>query len=716
MNTNHLPTANDNMKLRTKMRLLALVAFIGMLIVSANWLSLTLEVGIGGSIYKSIKQSDELLNNASALKSDIFQISTEVHGQAESGNIYSRIETIKQLSGDIDRRFSALTKLMTATGKHSELGKTVSEWNLYKKTLLDEVLPAISKGDVLKAKYLITVTQSERFSSFSRDVVVMVEDIQRNASEREKNLSDNIQNRILISLGITFVIIALIWIFSIFITRSITRPLKACVEFASKVAAGRFDSRLEIGGNSEIGQLSNAMNTMAADLRRMVSRVNSVSGELITISGNIEKGTGHLVKSVLIQENAVTESSKAVTHINASVSEVFNGINTLSSAAAETSSSTLEMAASVEEVAINAEKLGESVNEVSSSITQMAASIKEIGTSIVNLWGASSTTTSSIAEMEATNRHVEKNAMDTSAISEIVKNDAITGKKAVEEAIAGMNAIRISSRITADVIENLSHRTKDIGAIISVIDEVAEQTNLLALNAAIIAAQAGEHGKGFAVVADEIRELAERTSSSTREIADVIKGVQDETCRAVEAIIKAEESITDGEILSKRSGAALEKIVSGVEKASHRISEIAHAAVEQAQGSQNIREAMEKIEEMVGQIAKSALEHSLASDQIALNVEQMKGLTGHVRISTREQSSAANLIASSTEDIISMIAQMREACHSQLQSSTMISKAVANIQSSSNTNSEAAKVIEKAVSGLSLQIDSLKNEMSVLKI
>ena len=166
----------------------------------------------------------------------------------------------------------------------------------------------------------------------------------------------------------------------------------------------------------------------------------------------------------------------------------------------------------------------------------MAASIKQVGGSAENLMEAANITSSSVMEMDSSIKQVEKNALDTAAVSEEVKRDAEVGKEAVEATIAGINAIKNSSRITSEVITTLSERANDIGAILSVIDDVAGQTNLLALNAAIIAAQAGEHGKGFAVVAEEIKGLAERTSSSTREIAEVIKGVQDETRRAVEAI------------------------------------------------------------------------------------------------------------------------------------------------------------------------------------
>lgn len=705
--------------LRTKMVLLSAAAFLGILLIGSISLFMMNEVRIGGTAYQSIQKDKDALESIALLKSDLFQINSEMQNfmlEADSNAAEKNIKTIKNLTNDIELNFGITLESVRSQGKLDAINKANSIWKEYQKTLLEEVLPAATNGDVLKASYLMTGIQAERFNTFSKAVAQMVERIRSDVSATEQQVASSVRVKLTISAAITIVLIGLIALFSYFITVSITRPLKSCVEFAKDMAGGKLDARLEVRGGGEAAELAGAMNVMAENLHSVVLRIGSASEVLTSIDNNLENAAHKAVDSALMQEKSVLETSQAIIKINESVHEVYEGVDRLSESATETSASSLEMAATIEEIAMSAEKLEEAVEEVSSSITEMASSIKEIGISIVNLLDASTTTASSIAEMDATIRQVEKNAIDSAAISETVRSDAEVGKNAVLEAIAGMQAIRASSQITSEVVETLSLRVNDIGAILSVIDEVAEQTNLLALNAAIIAAQAGEHGKGFAVVADEIRELAERTSSSTREIAAVIKGVQEETCRAVDAISQAEESISDGEKLSQRSGAALEKIVTGVQRAGIQVSEIAKATVEQARGSQSIREAMESVEEMVENIAKSSSEHSRGTDMISSAVERMKDLTIHVRTSTREQSRASSLIARSTEDVTGMIDQIREACRSQVESSGLISASVNNIEGASTANSQAAKVMNTAVADLSHQIDLLEKEMTGFKI
>lgn len=719
MNREMSSAGSSGFKLRTKMILLSASAFVGILLVTVISLILMSEIRIGGTSYKTISNDKDALENIALLKSDLYQTSYDVQRfmlEADKAAADKVAAAIRTRAIEIDKKFEIGLKLSETTSRQEAINKANTIWIEYKKTLLDDVLPAASHGDIYGASNLMSGIQAERFKAFSSTVATLVETLRRDVIATEESVSAMVRNKLIIAGFVILVTIGVITLFSYLVTRSITGPLNACVDFARTVANGRLNTRLKVDGGGEIAELAIAMNSMAESLNSMVKRVNSASEVLTSIDNNIEKAARQVVHSAQLQESSVKETSQAVLQIRDSVREVSEGVDQLASSAGETASSTLEMAASIEEVALSAEKLGSAVEEVSSSVTEMAYSIKEIGSSIVNLLDASSSTASSIAEMDATIKQVEKNAMDTSAISESVRNDAETGRKAVEEAMLGMQAIRISSQTAAKVVENLSLRANDIGAILSVIDEVAEQTNLLALNAAIIAAQAGEHGKGFAVVADEIRELAERTSSSTREIAAVIKGVQEDTRRAVDAINQAENSILEGERLSQRSGAALEKIVIGVKRSSIQVGEIARATVEQARGSHCIKEAMESVEEMVGHIAKSAKEHSHGTDLITSAVERMKELTIHVRISTREQSRASNLIARSTEDITSMVDHIREACRSQVDSSTLITTSVTNIQTSTAANSHAATVMDSAVTGLSRQIELLDKEMAGFKI
>jgi methyl-accepting chemotaxis protein len=170
---------------------------------------------------------------------------------------------------------------------------------------------------------------------------------------------------------------------------------------------------------------------------------------------------------------------------------------------------------------------------------------------------------------------VIRNAADGLKMANLAVENARNGGEVVNKTVKHMNAITITVASSAKIIRELGERSKGIGEIIRVIDDIADQTNLLALNAAIEAARAGEQGRGFAVVADEVRKLAERTTIATKEIASTIRAIQAETSSAVQAMDEGIKEVDKGAGLAVQAGVWLQKIVGGARQVADMISEIA---------------------------------------------------------------------------------------------------------------------------------------------
>lgn len=524
-----------------------------------------------------------------------------------------------------------------------------------------------------------------------------------------------VRQNIIILILITTLFGAIAW----FLSASIINPIGAEPSYVAgivrSVADGDLSISIDFKGKKTDSLIGNVKG-MVGSLNGMVRKIGRTTSDLSDMSGKLSVAADRVAEAIQVQASGIAGTSSAVTEISASLKEVTGWVDNLSISATESSSSILEMSANNEEVAQNMESLSNSVEEVSASIFQMSATIRQISGGVSALLDATTTTALSVSKMDDNIRQVEKYASDTVDITDVVREDAEKGKEAVEATISGIGEIRRSALITSEVITNLSERVHDIGAIVTVIDEVTEQTNLLALNAAIIAAQAGDHGKGFAVVADEIKQLAERTRSSTREIGQVILGVQDGTRRAVEAIKRADSSIVDGEKLSQNAGETLIKIVEESQKASGQMGEIARAAVEQGQLSQNIRTAMEKVADLVEQFAMATHEQAQGSELIITAVERMKDLSGQVRTATKEQSKAGSLIARSTEEITSMIQQIRRACLEQSRGSEQIVASIENIQNSGQVNLDTTAIMNESAAGLARQVEVLQQEMNSFKV
>ncbi len=496
----------------------------------------------------------------------------------------------------------------------------------------------------------------------------------------------------------------------------IMRPLAGMMSVAKRISDCDLTLQPGAQGGDEFGQLGGALHRTAENLRITLAKVKGVSEGIANVIEQISHTGDTVAKGASTAAQSVDETSSSMEQMIASLKGIAENVEVLAQSAEESSSSILEMAATNDEVVENIQTLSASVEETTTAIEQMTFSIKQVARNIEELSATAEETSSSMNEMDISIGQVETNANETARLSEQVSQDADTGAKALQKTLVGIDKIKESSKEAARVIESLGKKIGSIGNILNVIDDVAEQTNLLALNAAIIAAQAGEHGKGFAVVADEIKDLAERTGASTKEISQLIQGVQDESKNAITAMERGVKNVDEGVRLGGEAEGALKKINESSGKATQMVKAIARATVEQARGSKQVTNAITRIAETVMQIAKATAEQAKGSEQMMKSAEKMRSVTKHVERSSQEQSRGSKQITRTIENINEMVAHLNRAQKEQTKGSEQVMKAVESIKGVVDQQNLSMKELERAIDALASQADVLRDEVRRFRV
>jgi twitching motility protein PilJ len=224
------------------------------------------------------------------------------------------------------------------------------------------------------------------------------------------------------------------------------------------------------------------------------------------------------------------------------------------------------------------------------------------------------------------------NALSAAEAARQALSSAEGGQQAVVQTIDGMVHIRENVQETSKKIKRLGERSKEVGEIVGLIEEIADQTNLLALNAAIQSAMAGEHGRGFAVVADEIRQLAERVTDATKKIATIVKSIQGDTLEAVVAMDDSTTDVVNGSRLADEAGEALRSIYAAVDRQAKMIEDIARAANERAQTSEAVAAAMIRIADITRQTNSATQDTTSAVSYLAELAEQLRASVATFRL------------------------------------------------------------------------------------
>jgi methyl-accepting chemotaxis protein len=202
---------------------------------------------------------------------------------------------------------------------------------------------------------------------------------------------------------------------------------------------------------------------------------------------------------------------------------------------------------------------------------------------------------------EHTAANLQQTASSMEQLTGTVRQSADSAHQANQLAASAGNAAQRGGSIVSNVVTNMEEintASRKINEIIGVIDGIAFQTNILALNAAVEAARAGEQGRGFAVVAAEVRSLAQRSAQAAKEIKTLISA--------------SSEKVESGARLVQDAGAAMQEIVTGVQRFTDIIGEISAATSEQAKGIDSVNQSVNHLDQMTQQNA-ALVEQSAAS-------------------------------------------------------------------------------------------------------
>ncbi|MBK7104856.1 MAG: methyl-accepting chemotaxis protein [Ignavibacteriae bacterium] len=284
-----------------------------------------------------------------------------------------------------------------------------------------------------------------------------------------------------------------------------------------------------------------------------------------------------------------------------------NVLTEISDAVAATASAANQISSSAEELAAGSQEQSSQTSEVATAVEQMVATITQ------------------------TSQHV----VGTNDAAKTAGTLANSGKVVIEDTINVMKRIEEVVSDSSKIILELGESSGQIGEIVQVINDIADQTNLLALNAAIEAARAGEQGRGFAVVADEVRKLAERTTSATNEIEEMVSKIQKNSENAVEAIGKGNEEVSKGMVEAIKAGDSMGQIVKSSNEVLDISSQVATASEEQSATAEQISKSINGINTVAQESAIGIQQVAGAANDLSQLAEKLQDLVSQFKLDDR---------------------------------------------------------------------------------
>lgn len=369
---------------------------------------------------------------------------------------------------------------------------------------------------------------------------------------------------------------------------------------------------------------------------QLIPFINRIIADGISVATYNSEPTSlrSLIVNISLRAKALNNVSQ---ELEAIAKQTTDSTEQIACAAQELAKTANDEAFAVENTNTTVHNIAHSIDDIVKGSNNQTRATKSVSTAAENISHAIGTTSKSI-------QYVADAVMKSREVAE-------HGAETIKQTLQHMENIQTTVGESSATIKQMASYSQQVGEIVIKIKDIASLTNLLALNASIEASRAGEHGRGFAVVADEVRKLAEKSETATREIANIIKAVQNNINSMVDSMEVTIKRVQEGSELVSRSGSALDQLFTTEASLQEPIDEMVKA-------NSSIIPAMNDLKEAVDQVSTVIQNNLTNTQEVTTNVEHTLDTIDNLAAISHENSATTEQVSKITEVVHSQTSEV----------------------------------------------------------